>query len=154
MLKIQPVKYRIYRRMFNPTPAQKDVAVIVATFGAHAKDEAEFCLSMLQTQATSFTLSPTADLFGKYRYTLQKVPGTPGKDQIAALQIDDTKARRTARPLAYDLTWDTKHGKCQMIAYHKLYGSIRGEVDDTVEARQFFVRAIKRVWPNAEISKK
>lgn len=146
---VASAKYLIHRRPFNPTEGQKDIRVIVARFSRHADIEAQFCRDMLQNQATKFD---DKSGLSKYRYTLYTVPDGVDKTKFAALQIDDSKARKTGRPFKYELTWDIKHDRCHMIAYHKRYGSIRAEVDNTVEARQWFVRAIKRVWRNASMS--
>ena len=143
-------KYILWKRLFNANPEQKNVKILVARWGSAAKAEAEFCLNALQKEAT--TLLADSPL-GKFRYTLQIIPDAPGK-QFAGLQIDTTRCRKTGRAIAYELTWDIKHGQSHMLAYHKLYGSIRATVDDTIEARQFFCRAIKRVWPNASLSTK
>lgn len=144
-------KYIIYRRLFNPGPERKDIEVLVATFGRTAQSEAKFCLAALQKTATDLV---TDTDFSRYRYTLYTVPDAPGKDKPDDLQLDTSRARSSGRAFCYNLTWDVKHGRCKMLAYHELYGSIRAEVDDTVEARNFFVRAIKRVWRNASISTK
>lgn len=148
---VASAKYLIHRRPFNPTEEQKDIRVIVGKFSRHAAAEAQFCRDMLQSASTTFN---DVTGFSKYRYTLYTVPDAVNKTKFAGLQIDDSKARRTGRPFKYELTWDIKHERCHIIAYHKRYGSIRAEVDNTVEARQWFVRAIKRVWRNATMSTK
>lgn len=146
------LSHRIYRRPFNPSlPQAKDIRTVVAMFSHTAKAEAEACLKFLQDQSTSF--KDDNNQFAKYRYTMFSDPA-PVKEKVAALQLDTTAARSTKRPIAYELTWDVKHDSCKIMAYHRQYGTIRAEIEDTVEARQFFVRAIKRVWPNAELSKK
>lgn len=144
-------KYLIHRRPFNPKPSQKDIKVLVASFGRTAKEEAEFCLAALQKCATDLK---NDNVFSNYRYTLYTIPGRVDTSKSKVLQLDTSKARPTGRAITYDLTWESKHGRCRMLAYSKLYGAIRAEVEDSVEGRQFFIRAISRVWRNATLTTK
>jgi len=146
-------KYIIYRRLFNPDPKQKGIKSVVAKFSRTSKEEAALCLHTLQSQATSFKDAGNSSI-SKYRYTLYTVPDAIDTSRNADLTLDVSKARRTGRPISYELTWDLRHGVCHMLAYHRLYGAVRAEVENTAEARHTFCRQLKRIWPNAELSHK
>lgn len=149
--------HTIYRRLFNPsTPDAKDIRTIVGKFSDSALAEANACLKMLQDKSTRF--DKVEHPFDRYRYTLHSEPiKAKNREELAALQLDVDKCRPTKRPIVYEYTWHpskTAPDQCDMLVYHALYGSIRATVPDNVESRQFFLRAIKRVWPNAEMKKK
>lgn len=144
--------FRIYKRPFNPShPEGKNVRILVASFTKSGEVEARLMLQHLQHLATGFTLG-NAEV-ARFRYTLWEAP-PPVKNRFADLEIDATTARTTNRPIRYELNWDVKHGKCLIMAYTKLHGTVRAEIENDAEARNVFKRKLKQVWPNAEMSRK
>lgn len=151
-------KTRIYRREFNVafhSEGKASVRQLVATFTESSTGEAELLLGLLQQLSTSFSDNETVKKFGKWRYTLEVVPDAPsGGSEKEGIQVDTSAAKPTKRPISYQFSWEIKHNRCQCIAWHRLYGTIRGVVEDSPAGRKLFRNRIMAVWPNAEISTK
>lgn len=145
------IAYRIHKRLFNPsTPEAKNVRVLVAQFTRTCELEANLMFHHLQKLSTDFK---GHNDFQKYRYYMTKEPEEV-KSRFADLQIDTEKAKTTNRPITYQLSWENKGGRCYIMAYTKLHGTVRAEINDEPIERQRFVRLLKQVWPNATQSSK
>lgn len=144
------IAFRIYKRPFNPVdPDAKNIRVLVAQFTRSGEKEAKLLHHHLDKLSTDFK---SDNEFSHFRYTL-KEEQEPVKNRFADLQIDTTKARPTGRPIRYQLSWEIKHDRCHILAVTKMHGAVRAEIDNEPLERQRFVRMLKQVWPNAEISK-
>lgn len=145
------IAFRIHKRPFNPAnPEAKNVRVLVAQFTKSGEKEARLLFHHLQNLSTQFTKNND---FSHFRYTLYEEPPEV-KHRFADLQIDASGARPTTRPIRHTLSWEIKHGRCLILATTERHGTVRADIDDEPLCRQQFVRALKLVWPNAELKSK
>lgn len=143
-------KIQIFRRAFNAEEGKPNPKQLVATFPSGMEEEAEFLLEKLRTVSASFQ-QPNAR-FANYRYnSVELHPPVASASEEKGIQVDVSNAKRTPRPISYQLSWEIKHGECHCLAWHHLYGSIRGTVEDSPQGRRLFVNRITAVWPNADI---
>lgn len=148
------MKTNIFRRLFNAEEGKPNPKQLVASFPVGMENEAIECHCILERHATSFTTNESDVRLGfqKYRYTLEHVqPAIMSPSEGKGIQIDLSNAKKTPRPITYQFSWEIKHDECHCLAWHKIYGSIRGVVENSCQGRRLFINRITAVWPNANI---
>ena len=143
------MKTRIYRRHLPSTEQKRNLRQLVATFPTGMEKEAAASLTLFQENALTY----------HYEAEIEPAPRTgsthTGRENLADLQVDLTAARPSRRPLSFQMTWFVNNttGKCECLAFHAMYGAVRGNVSNSPEGRNLFLQRVKDVWPNADLAK-
>lgn len=144
----------IYRRAFNPKEGSINPRQVVATFATGCEAEAQSCYDLLHQLSTSFNDVKAYQSHQKWRYQLVEIaPPVMHPSEAKGIQVDTSNAKKTPRPITYQLSWSIAHGECECLAWHNIYGTIRGTVEDSPAGRNLFVNRIASVWPNAKMVK-
>lgn len=113
----------------------------IAVFSSHAKAEADVALQACNNHFPGFYYleeEPPPECFA--RRTTELIT-----------EFDDVQAKRTHRPIAFLFSWSkTPNGTRKLLAYHKIYGSIRATGADEPLTASIFLARVKHIWPNGE----